>query len=253
MAVAHPIQYGRLAERQRGTVGAVRCGGDHLRQLQHPAGRAGELSFQWAGSKGFPVVLQQGLGMRRVSEPVHHAAAESLDSGRSDYLHRDLGAGRTDRPDADCGGSTVRGAGLRLRFDGPAAADPGVSDDRGLPRHQSQPARYPGHPAAQAAGDRPAGRVLQPHEALYGAAGEHLTGEKRNRAGIASSKDRGTGIAEPHGAQSVAAAAQPDRPAFFVQHPERHPADGGHRVRLPHAGAHHGAFPSAALQPDEQR
>lgn len=111
----------------------------------------------------------------------------------------------------------------------------------------------PGHPAAQAAGDRPAGGVLQPHEALYGAAGEHLTGEKRDRAGVASPKDRGAGTAEPHGAQSVTAAAQPDRPAFFVQHPERHPADGGHRVRLPHAGAHHGAFPSAALQPDEQR
>lgn len=33
----------------------------------------------------------------------------------------------------------------------------------------------------------------------------------------------------------LAAAAQPDRPAFSVQYPERHPADGGYRVRLPHA------------------
>ena len=73
---------------------------------------------------------------------------------------------------------SVRGAGLCLRSDGHAAADSGVSDDRGLPRYQPQPVRYPGHPAAQAAGDRPAGGVLQPHEALYGAAGEHLTGEK---------------------------------------------------------------------------
>ncbi len=78
----------------------------------------------------------------------------------------------------DRGGGTVRGAGLCLRSDGHAAADSGVSDDRGLPRYQPQPVRYPGHPAAQAAGDRPAGGVLQPHEALYGAAGEHLTGEK---------------------------------------------------------------------------
>ena len=54
---------------------------------------------------------------------------------------------------------------------------------------------------------------------------DSLTGEKRDRAGVASPKDRGAGTAEPHVAQAVTAAAQPDRPAFFVQHPERHPAD----------------------------
>ena len=50
-----------------------------------------------------------------------------------------------------------------------------------------------------------------------------------------------------------AAAAQPDRPALSVQHPECDPADRRYRDGLPYAGAHHGAFASAALQPDEQR
>ena len=50
-------------------------------------------------------------------------------------------------------------------------------------------------------------------------------GEKRDGAGAPPPEDGSSGITEPDGAQPLAAAAQPDRPAFFVQHPERHFTD----------------------------
>ena len=46
------------------------------RQLQHPAGRAGRLPYQRTGCQRRPsCTITKVVGLRRVSEPVHHAAA----------------------------------------------------------------------------------------------------------------------------------------------------------------------------------
>ena len=78
-------------------------------------------------------------------------------------------------------------------------------------------------------------------------------GEKRDGAGAPPPEDGSSGITEPDGAQPLAAAAQPDRPPFPFQHPERHFTDRRTGKSLPHAGPHHGSVAPAALQPDEQR
>ena len=154
---------------------------------------------------------------------------------------------------ADRRGGALPCAGLRHGLLGADAADPGAADDRRLPGGHPGRVRLTRPACAPSAGNGPADRSFQPHEAFDGGAGDHPAGEKRDGAGAPPPEDGSSGITEPDGAQPLAAAAQPDRPPFPFQHPERHFTDRRTGKSLPHAGPHHGSVAPAALQPDEQR
>ena len=176
-------------------------------------------------AKAAQLYYNKNRTLRRLSAPVHPAAAEHGHHRRSGDLHHRVGPQRPGEMGADRRGGALPCAGLRHGLLGADAADPGAADDRRLPGGHPGRVRLARPACAPSAGNGPADRSLQPHEAFDGRAGDHPAGEKRDGAGAPPPENGSSGITEPDGAQPFAAAAQPDRPPFPFQHPERHFTD----------------------------